>query len=203
MNMTTGNVARQLGVGLNTVKRWISSGALRGVCTPGGHWRISSEDLYLFMRKKGMTMAVSGQANSSRVLVIDDDPSACELYRAVLEQTDVPLEVQCAQDGYTGLMKIGAWQPDILVLDILMPGINGLEVLRRIRENSEGENMAVIVVTAIPEQPDVRLTLRSAGVAAVLPKPLEVQRFMDVIGACLALTQGSPAEKRTQVGNEV
>lgn len=203
MNMTTGNVARLLGVGLNTVKRWISSGALRAVCTPGGHWRISNDDLDLFMRANGMKVPNSGKLNLARVLVVDDDPSACALYEAVLEQIDIPLEVQCVHDGYTGLMKIGAWRPDILVLDILMPGINGLEVLHRIRENTKGDNMAVIVVTAIPEQPEVMSTLKSAGVVAVLPKPLEVQRFIDVTSACLTLAQEYHVQKTTHIANEV
>lgn len=194
--MTTGEAARMLGVGLNTVKRWISSGDLRGICTPGGHWRISKDDLYAFMRANGMPIPDSNKTTPARVLIVDDDPSVCTLLEAVLEQAGFPSEVQCAHDGYTGLMRIGAWRPDVLVLDILMPGINGLEVLRRIRADPDLNDMVIVVVTAIFDQPDVIQAARSAGVAAILPKPVEVRRLLDIVGACLASPVACPDEQQ-------
>ena len=192
--MTTGEAARMLGVGLNTVKRWISSGDLRGICTPGGHWRILKDDLYAFMRVNGMTIPDRNRTTPARVLIVDDDPSVCALLEAVLEQADIPTEVQCVNDGYTGLMRIGAWRPDVLLLDILMPGINGLEVLRRIRNNPDLDDMAIVVITSIYDQPGLVQAARSAGVAAILPKPVETCRLLDIVGACLALPVACPDE---------
>ncbi|WP_297478005.1 response regulator [Ferrovum sp.] len=184
--MTTGEAARMLGVGLNTVKRWINSGDLRGVCTPGGHWRISKDDLYAFMRARGLSIPGRDRTTPARMLIVDDDPSECTLLRAVLEQADFPSEIQCVHDGYTGLMRIGAWRPDVLVLDILMPGIDGLEVLSRIRADPDLDDMVIIVVTAIFDRFEVVQAARSAGVAALLPKPVEARRLLDIVGACLA-----------------
>lgn len=175
-----------LGVGLNTVKRWISSGDLRGICTPGGHWRITKDDLYAFMRSNGMPIPDRNRATPARVLIVDDDPSVCTLLEAVLEQADFTSEVQSVHDGYTGLMRLGAWRPDVLLLDILMPGINGLEVLRRIRADPDLDDMSIILVTANFDQHDVAQAARSAGVAALLPKPVEARRLLDIVGACLA-----------------
>ncbi|MBW8073601.1 MAG: response regulator [Ferrovum sp.] len=184
--MTTGEAARLLGVGLNTVKRWINSGDLQGIRTPGGHWRISKDGLYAFMQAKGLPIPGRRKTTPARVLIVDDDPSECTLLSAVLEQADSPLNIQCVHDGYTGLMRIGAWRPDVLVLDILMPGIDGLEVLNRIRADPDHDDMAIVVVTALFDRPDVVRAARSAGVAALLPKPVEARRLLDIVGACLA-----------------
>ncbi len=184
--ITTGEAARILEVGLNTVKRWISSGALRGVCTPGGHWRISQEDLYGFMQANGMPIPGRGRETPARMLIVDDDPSVCALHRAILEHADCHADIQCIHDGYSGLMKIGSWRPDVLVLDILMPGVNGLEVLRRIRDDHDPCDMAIIVVTGAYDRPDVAQAARNARAAAVLPKPVEARRLLDVVGAYLS-----------------
>lgn len=191
MYMTTGEAAHMLGVGLNTIKRWINNGEMRGVCTPGGHWRIPKDELHKFMEKHGMLIPDSDQSTPARVLIVDDDPATCMLLGAMLEQIEVPPDVQCAHDGYTGLMRIGAWQPDVLVLDILMPGINGLEVLRRIRTSPELDDMSIIVITSSFDQPGVMQAVRSAKVAAMLPKPVDTRRFLETIGACLAARAAS------------
>jgi excisionase family DNA binding protein len=183
-----------LGVGLNTVKRWISSGDLRGICTPGGHWRITKDDLYAFMRSNGMPIPDRNRATPARVLIVDDDPSVCTLLEAVLEQADFTSEVQSVHDGYTGLMRLGAWRPDVLLLDILMPGINGLEVLRRIRADPDLGNLAIVVITSIYDQPGLVQAAKSAGVAAILPKPVETCRLLDIVGACLASPVTCPDE---------
>lgn len=191
--MTTGEAARMLGVGLNTVKRWISSGNLRGICTPGGHWRITKDNLYAFMRANGMSIQDRNRTTPARVLIVDDDPSMCAFLEAVLEQA-ISLQIQCVNDGYTGLIRIGAWRPDLLLLDILMPGINGLEVLRRIRADPDLDDMAIVVVTSMYDQPNLVQVARSAGVAAILPKPVETCRLLDIVGACLASPVECPDE---------
>lgn len=183
---TTGEAARTLGVGLNTIKRWIKNGDLRGVCTPGGHWRIPKEELQRFMSQHGMPMLVKDEVPPVRVLIVDDDPSACALFAGMLEQADFSSEIKCVHDGYSGLVQVGAWKPNVLVLDILMPGINGLEVLRRLRAGPELEDMAILVITATFDQLDVMQSVKAAGVSAILHKPVDRSQFLAAIAACLA-----------------
>lgn len=188
---TTGEVARTLGVGLNTVKRWITSGDLQGVRTPGGHWRIPENKLHAFMQHHGMSTLDRGETNRVRVLIVDDDPSACALLMGLLEQADFPSEAKCVHDGYSGLVQIGAWQPDVLVLDILMPGIDGLEVLRRLRAGPDlVGDMAIMVVTATFDQPGVIQAVRAEGAAAVLCKPVDANQFLSAMTACVAHRMG-------------
>ena len=185
--VTTGEAAKLLGVGLNTVKRWIASGDLRGIRTPGGHWRIPEAALRSFMQARGMRIPMREDKAALRVLIVDDDQAACTMLAAILEQLDPAPEVKCVHDGYTGLIQIGSWRPDVLVLDILMPGINGLDVLHRLRSDREllGD-MAMVVVTSAFDQADLMRRVRQAAPDAILPKPVNAQRFLGVIEACLS-----------------
>jgi len=180
--VTTGGAARMLGVGVNTVKRWIGSGDLTGIQTPGGHWRLPEPSLLSFMRKRGMSIPTSGGSGPAKVLVIDDDPATWTLIEGILEQAEFSSQVKCVGDGYTGLVEIGSWQPDVLVLDILMPGINGLEVLDRLRSNQQlAGNMAIIVVTAAFDEPDISRQVWEATPNALLPKPVEAEQFLTTV----------------------
>jgi len=182
-----------LGVGLNTIKRWIASGDLRGTQTPGGHWRIPDEALHSFMREHGFSTDTRAPGTPPRVLVVDDDPSVCALLEAILEQADFPCEVKSARDGYAGLVQIGSWRPDVLVLDILMPVFDGLDVLHSLRNNRElPDGMAIVVITSAFDQPDIIRAVRKAGPDAVLPKPVDTRQFLAAIGACLAPPAAAP-----------
>jgi len=191
--VTTGEAARVLGVGLNTIKRWIASGDLRGIQTPGGHWRIPEEALHSFMREHGFSTDTRAPGAPPRVLIVDDDPSVCALLEAMLEQADFPCEVKSARDGYTGLIQIGAWRPDVLVLDILMPVFDGLDVLHSLRNNPQlPGGMAIVVVTSAFDRPDIMRTVHKSSPDAVLPKPVDARQFLAAIGACLASPAAVP-----------
>jgi len=189
--VTTGEAARELGVGLNTIKRWIANGDLQGIQTPGGHWRIPEAALHGFMRKHGFSAVPHASNTPPRVLIIDDDPVVCALLEAILEQADFSPDVKCIQDGYTGLVQIGAWRPDVLVLDILMPDINGLDVLHRLKNDRELLGcMGIVVVTSAFDRPDIMRAVRKSAPEAVLPKPVDARQFLAAISACLTPQTG-------------
>jgi excisionase family DNA binding protein len=199
--VTTGKAADMLGVGLNTIKRWIASGDLRGIRTPGGHWRIPDLELQSFMHAHGMSPPARDKQEPARVLIVDDAPSVCSLLTAVLEEAEFASEVKCAHDGCTGLIQIGSWQPDVLVLDILMPGINGLDVLDRLRKDRElAGNMAIVVITSAFDQPDVVQAVRQAKPHAIVPKPIDAQEFLSAVRACLTPLAADPANAHASTG---
>ncbi|MDQ7000400.1 MAG: response regulator, partial [Mariprofundus sp.] len=157
--VTTGEAAAVLGVGLNTVKRWIASGDLQGIRTPGGHWRIPEMALEHFMQTQGMQMPAEDE-NPARILIVDDEPHVCTLLRGILEDAAFPSDIKCAHDGYTGLIQIGSWRPDVLLLDVFMPGIDGIEVLHRLQADHElAGDMKIIVVTAAFDRPILKQAL--------------------------------------------
>ena len=191
--LTTGQAARRLGVGLNTIKRWIASGELSGMRTPGGHWRIAESSLAAFIERHPPRKS-PGDGNP-RVLIVEDDAADCALLAGAVGLAGIRAETRCVHDGYGALIRIGAWRPHLLVLDILMPGIDGLGVLRRLREDEAllGE-MSIVVVTAVHDRAEVIRAVRATGVEALLPKPVEIARFQAVVRDCLA-RQGHPTVK--------
>ncbi|MBN4082451.1 helix-turn-helix domain-containing protein [Mariprofundus ferrooxydans] len=124
MYLTTGEAAKRCGVKLNTIKNWIRSGDISAIQTPGGHWRIPHTSFLLFMKKFDAHITPSNADAAmvnKRILVIDDDVSAHELVRGALEMHCPDYEVYSAYDGYSGLIEIGHLQPDLILLDIMMP----------------------------------------------------------------------------------
>jgi len=185
--VTTGDAAAVLGVGLNTVKRWIASGDLKGIQTPGGHWRIPKKALEQFMQTQGMQMPAEDE-NPARILIVDDEPHVCTLLRGILEDAAFPSDIKCAHDGYTGLIQIGSWCPDVLLLDVFMPGIDGIEVLHRLQADHElAGDMKIIVVTAAFDRPILKQALHKVRPDALLPKPVNAQQLLAAVNKCLAL----------------
>ncbi len=195
MYLTTGEAARRCGVRVNTIKNWIRRGLLTGVRTPGGHWRIPLHAFERFMTENGMMPAALARP-AWRVLLIDDDPAAHELLSGAME-TDgcAAYEVHMAHDGYAGLIEIGRLRPDLIVLDIMMPGIHGLEVIHRIKAaDSPLPGARIIVVTAAGGRRLVVNRIEQAGPDAVLFKPLDVRAFVHTVHHVLGIPEGGVAE---------
>jgi len=179
--LRTGEAARLAGVGLNTVKRWIAAGRLPAVRTPGGHWRIPRKAFERFLSR------LRHRPEVGRVLVVDDDRATCALLQAVLEDVELALECRYGHDGCEALVQIGGWQPDLLLVDLFMPRLDGLEVLRRVRGNAAlWARMHVIVVTAAFDRPEVKAAMEEIRPAAFLPKPFDVHQLQVALLGCLA-----------------
>lgn len=175
--LTTGEAARMCGVAVNSIKRWMRQGRIPHIQTPGGHWRIPKGDFQRFMATLKPRMDAE---DLPRVLIIDDDPQVCAILEAALASEALfPCETACAHDGYGGLIQIGRWCPDLLVLDIMMPGINGLELLHRLHaEPVLCVDMKILVCTAADDRPVVMRRIEDARPDAVLYKPVGIQDFL-------------------------
>ena len=124
---TTHEVSRFCNVYPTTVINWIKEGLLPAYTTPGGHRRIKRDDLLNLMKKSNMPVPkelIRGGKN--RVLVIDDDAKILRMIKTILSQEE--LEVSTADSGFQAGLLISNWLPDIILLDILMPDIDGFEV---------------------------------------------------------------------------
>ena len=169
---TQEGLARRLGVSFPTINSWE-----RGRSEPRAHHRRELEGLADEL----------GISHELVVLVIDDDPVTAELVRAAAADVDGAVTVEAALDGWEGLIKCGALQPRLLFLDIMMPGIDGLEVARRLPTIDGLDDLRVVFVTA-SQSPDV---LARAGAIGndVLVKPLELA---DLSEAMSGLLMGAP-----------
>lgn len=182
--LTTGEAARMCGVAVNSIKRWIRQGRIPHIQTPGGHWRIPRRE---FLRFMDTLQPQAGPEPLPRILIIDDDPQVCDILSSALASgASFPHETSCAHDGYTGLIQIGRWRPSLLVLDIVMPGINGLELLHRLHAVPELRgDMRIIVSTAADDRPLVMRKIEEAKPDAILLKPVGVETFLHTVSSLL------------------
>jgi len=187
MYLTTGEAAKICGVKLNTIKNWIRNGDISAIQTPGGHWRIPRVPFIAFVEKFNtpVTHAKSEQTGN-RILVIDDEISAHKLVTESLHMHCPGYDVHSAHDGYSGLIAIGRLQPDLIILDIMMPDINGLEIIQRLKAaDSPLPGARVIAITAASDRRLVVNRILQAGVEALLFKPLEINALIDAVHRAL------------------
>jgi CheY-like chemotaxis protein len=143
------------------------------------------------MRRRRHTMSLVRRRDAARraVLVVDDGAEARELYAAYLEYHG--LRADTAEDGPSGIAKALERRPDAIVLDFSMPGMDGREVLERLKQDERTCRIPVVMVTAIPELVDARVR---ASCAAFLEKPCHPDRLLDALAAVLApRAEGRPA----------
>jgi two-component system, OmpR family, alkaline phosphatase synthesis response regulator PhoP len=122
----------------------------------------------------------------SRVLIADDDPQGVELLEAYLSGTDY--QTQTAADGEETLAKVAAWQPDLILLDVMMPKFSGFEVCKRLRADAKTKSIAVLMVTALDQQADVERAV-DAGTDDFITKPINQAELLLRIRALLKSRQ--------------
>jgi excisionase family DNA binding protein len=169
---TTHEVARLLHVNPRSVINWIEQDLLPSYRTPGGHRRIRREDLLVFLHKHQIPTPAPLIQGNFTVLIIDDDQNIVELIRTfLLGQGNY--KVASASDGISALIEVGRMKPDLLILDINIPGVDGIEVCRRIKADSTNKT-AVIASSGSSEYENI--SLRS-GADAFMLKPLDLEKL--------------------------
>jgi two-component system OmpR family response regulator len=176
---TTSEVAGYCAVTNDGVLKWIKSGKLRAFSTPGGHYRVSAEDFRTFLDKFDMPVDETffrGAERRRSVLVVDDEPNIREIVRRLLNEMDENMHIEEASDGYEAGIKIGSLQPDLVIMDVMMPRVDGISLCKSIRDNPKTENVKVLAITAFPEQDNVK-KMYDAGADLCLIKPLQFEHF--------------------------
>ena len=116
-----------------------------------------------------------------KILVVDDDPSVRTLVRDVLEMEGY--DVAVAEDGFAALRRVDDDRPDCVVLDVMMPGMDGHAVLSRLRASDGGSDLPVVMLTAASDDAQAWLAWQS-GVDYFLAKPFdpsELLRYLDYL----------------------
>jgi excisionase family DNA binding protein len=169
---TTHEVSRLLHVNPRSVINWIEQSLLQSYRTPGGHRRIRHDDLMAFLRKHQIPTPASLVADKFSILIVDDDQEIIDLLKAYLER-QAPYEISTAADGITALIEVGRVKPDLLVLDIMIPGVDGVEVCRRIKADSSNKT-AIIAISGTTERQSQVL---EAGADAFMLKPVDMDKL--------------------------
>ncbi len=173
---TTGEAAKICKVSQQTIIRCFDSGQLKGFRVPGSRFRrIPRDVLYKFMKENGIPTDAL-ESGKRKALVVDDDFSLSELIKDVLE-ADGRFETRVANNGFDAGMLTREYRPDIIILDVMLPDINGKEVCQRIRNDSTMDDVKIICISGMVEQ-DKIADLKAAGADDFMQKPFEVESLV-------------------------
>jgi excisionase family DNA binding protein len=178
--LSSHEVAQLAGVSASTVLSWIDRGLLPAHRTPGGHRRVARDQLARFLRDNKMPM-LRDLDRTLRLMMIDDDPAFLRSTRRLIEHGLPGVQVETAEGAVDGLLKVGIWRPDVVLLDAFMPGMDGPEVCRRLRSSPETGHIVVVALTGQPS-PAVTTAFLDAGAVAMLTKPLDVEALRPALG---------------------
>ena len=186
---TTGEAAKICKVSQQTIIRCFDNGQLKGFRVPGSRFRrIPREALYKFMRDNGIPTDAL-ESGKRKVLLVDDDIELVELMNKFLDE-DGRFEVRIASNGFDAGMMVKEYRPDIIVLDVMLPDINGKEVCHRIRADATLEDVRILCISGMIEEDKIQ-ELRLAGADKFLHKPFDVEELIDEMCALLEIEPAS------------
>ncbi|HUB27411.1 MAG TPA: response regulator [Tepidisphaeraceae bacterium] len=182
---TTGEAAEICKVSQQTIIRCFDSGRLRGFRVPGSRFRrIPREALIAFMKENGIPPDAL-DSGKHKILVVDDDPEIVELFVDVLER-DGRFEVKTASTGYDAGMVTQEFMPDLIILDYMLPDVNGNVVCQTIRKNPSLQTTKIIIVSGVVNQDEVNDLLK-AGADEFVKKPFNIEKLIERIGELLGI----------------
>jgi len=177
--ITTSEASKICGVARTTLTKWIDQGTLEAFVTPGGHRKIRKEDLTGFIEKHGINPQKKG-GQKKRILVVDDNPDDIRLLEAAFLPASDRYEVHSAGGGFQAIYKIGEIKPDIIILDLVMPDMDGFKVCERIKNDPETKNIKIIAVTAYYDN-EKETKAYQCGADVFFRKPLDLKRLVKKI----------------------
>ena len=175
-----GETAKILGVTPATLRGWTNRGRLRAETTEGGHRRYPVSEVLRLAKKNGIELQLPEDI-SLRVLVVDDDQQFSEFTREVLDNMPEVSSVAVANSGYVAGNMIPRFKPDIVLLDLKMPGLDGFEVCKQIKDEIETRFIRVIAMSGYCSEENRNEIIR-AGAETCLAKPFTVSALHHALG---------------------
>ena len=181
--LTTGEAARICGVNFRTVLRWIDRGLLQAYKLPGrGDRRVLPDELHRFMRENGIPDRSRASAAPRRALIADDEPAMAHAIERVLRAAG--FETAVAHNGFEAGVMLSTFKPSVMTLDLCMPGLDGLDVLRFLQRTELLAPSKTLVVSADTEE-RLRASL-ALGAHGVVRKPFENEELLAAVEQMLS-----------------
>lgn len=192
---TTIEVARILGMAVRSVQLMVDRGDLEAWKTPGGHRRISKDSVerWLATRQPGRHDTAAARLRSSggpRVLLIEDSTHFQNLVSLLIRQQFPQVELSIAEDGISGLAMVGQLQPQVLLIDILLPGIDGGTLITSLRSHERFRDCRLVVLTSLDQAQREPYRYALEGLP-VIHKPEVVKELPPLLGTWI----GAAAEQ--------
>lgn len=191
---TTGEAAEVCKVSQQTIIRCFDSGRLSGFRVPGSRFRrIPRDELVRFMKANSIPVEVL-EGGLKRILVVDDDPQIVELFVDLLTR-DGRFEIKTASTGYDAGLLTESFRPHLIILDFMLPDINGNIVCKRVREKADTRDTKVLCVSGVVKDADIK-SLMDAGANDFLKKPFSIASLTEKMEHLLGLEHGAPGLSR-------
>jgi excisionase family DNA binding protein len=185
--LTVSQASKYCKVSSKTIINWIEAGHLKAYKTVGGHRRIKKDDLDQFLKEKGMPLPEEHKKEErKRILVVDDDKIIVETIVQALEEDEYGYEMISASDGFEAGLQISHFKPDLLILDIMMPDINGYEVCQKVKANPDTKETKIIVLSAYLND-EAFQHMKEFGAEACFSKPLPLEQLKFEVAKLLGL----------------
>lgn len=185
---STIEAAALLGVTFQTVARWMDRGFLNGRRTPGGHRLIDAASLNEMLRKgrNKSAQTASSASNGISFLLVDDSEDELMLLRQAVLDAYPDAKIDSAHNAFDALVSIGRDSPDVLITDILMPGIDGIEMIRSLREGPLTRNLLILAVSSYPESALAQRFAPLPEGVCFLSKPVASESLRNVVSQARA-----------------
>ena len=178
--LTPQEVARLLMVSPVTVRQWAQRGEIEAVTTPGGHRRFTHDAVSSFARKRGILLSMNGGSRPLRVLVVDDDPQLNRFLTELFQLQSPRVEVESASNGFEAGLKVETFKPDVILLDLMMPGMDGFEVCRMVKRDPLRASIRIVALSGYMTEENAARAIE-AGAETCLSKPVETQLLLDTV----------------------
>ena len=164
--LTPNEVANLLMVSPVTVRQWAQKGMLAAQTTAGGHRRFTMDSVRQFARERGIALPGA----TERLLIVDDNRPFNDFLSALFDSEFPSLEILNAYDGFEAGRLVQQFKPTVVLLDVMMPGIDGLEVCRSLKSDPSTQDIRVVAMTGF-HTPELQKKMLAAGAQVLLSKP--------------------------------
>lgn len=195
--LTTFEAAKICHVSYNTIKNWIKRGLLGAYRTAGGHLRVKSADLEVFCREHSIPMDKEALPHARKVLVIDDEESIRVAMYEALQQYPEKFDIYTAADGFEAGSLMESIKPDLVILDLVMPGMDGFKVCQNIRRSPSLKHVKIVVLTGFPSDRNLERATE-LGADLCLAKPIDRSVLFDTIKSLMEPRRGVRGRRRTK-----
>lgn len=183
-----------LGVTYTTIHDWIRRGMLQAWTTAGGHRRLTLESVEALLRKREDELLQWSQVNPFVTLIVEDDANMLEVYKKHLNSWKLPMKIIGACNGMDGFLHVAKDRPHMIITDLVMPDLDGVEMIRRIKNDSELKKIQILVVTVLS---DAEIEARG-GIPeeiTIFKKPVSFTKIKNEIYNVMGITKFSDADQ--------
>ncbi|MAG13153.1 MAG: histidine kinase [Spirochaetales bacterium] len=180
-------VANICGVVNQTAINWIKNGHLKAFTTPGGQYRVYAEDLHEFLSSRGMRVPdeIEEIAGGRCILIVEDEENLNNMLKELFLRTLPDYEVFQALDGYEAGRLISERRPSIIVLDMSLPGVDGHELIGRIKQDENLKNPRIIAMSGMSGEIAEREKILEEGADLFLTKPVNSDELVESVRTLL------------------